>query len=811
MRSFTLSFGLVLAVLGLVSNAGAAADGVAVAPPGGGQPALAVGFDPSGDLRAKVCPTAECDPSGGERVETPAEVKDQKTSARLEVRRIGRDRKAVVVRIPARSGEREYVAIVAAEPGRSEPKIVFAGWTGLTDGIEGERRGAMVVTQGRGIYVGEQQENRTLCGRPAILSPRVLYYEDLSLHPAKLQRLDAVERERAPRLEATLAQTPRAAGLLRAIWASSAATGHLPGALTDGDRATAWVENRGGEGRGELAVMNAPRDLPLAGFEVTLVPETEGAERFVAPEVFWIATRAELYRVAVPEEASRQPGAVLSVQLPAPIETDCVAVVIERARSVDKDAQVAFSEVAAVTALDFADVPKLVEALGRGGAGATEAAAALRFGGPEALGAVAAAFGSLGEQGRRLALDILDHAPCETAIGPYVQALTSSSVAHQRAARGRLARCKALAGPALADALEGSAVEARPRLLAALARIDPETTVRRLTLRLDTADPVTRREYRQALSRAAADPAAVRAIEEALESPDLETVAQIDLLRALGRRAAAYAPARALFARLATGTPSFRTRYLLLDVAASLTEKDESARQFLRRALARDESRYIRARAASVIEDAGPYRVELMRSLHDPDVRVRAAAATTLGEARADFASHALIERLDEDPWPLVREESAHALAALGPSVAVDEALVDALSDGAPSVRRRVLLALGQRHALDRAGDVRERLEDGDEPASVRSAAATALGKMCDSASIGVLTEYARALADPKADATARTIGRSAVGALGRLHPADLKERLSPLLARGVSSLTQQAARDALAARASCGRAREKS
>ena len=124
-----------------------------------------------------------------------------------------------------------------------------------------------------------------LCGRPSILAPRMVNPRDLTLRPAKVQRLSSNERDAAPRIAAVRSTNPPGASarLLRAVSASSAVGN--PASLTDGNPETTWAENRGGSGKGEFVLMNAPPELPMVGVGIGVRPEKAAPSKGVSPKV----------------------------------------------------------------------------------------------------------------------------------------------------------------------------------------------------------------------------------------------------------------------------------------------------------------------------------------------------------------------------------------------------------------------------------------------------------------------------------------------------------------------------------------------
>lgn len=784
---------------------------VARTPAARGQQALAVGFDAAGDLRAAACAAGPCSLAAGSVLPLDAEARALASAARLSVVRIAPDRRAVHVSIPDPKHGREWQAVILADA--AQVQVPFSGWTGFISGEYGERRGPMVgVSRGEAgeyqIVVGEQREDLTLCGRPAILSPRLLSPADLTLRAAKVQRLSPEEREQATRLTAERlpeTESPREVLPLLTPVAASSAIGD-PRSLSDGDPATTWAENRGGSGRGEFVVMKTPPELPLSGFDVTIRPPpgaTVNAQA-AAPQEFWLATRGELFHVTMPEDAWKQPGARYSVSLPRAVQTDCLALVTESAFEDDSAAQVTFAELSARTQFDATALDGLVGALAGGGERAQAAASALAALGPKGFEAAAAAFDKLDEGGRRVALDLLDGAPCSISVPVFVRALLSPHRAHRIHARARIHRCGREAADSLVAALGELPPRAQPLMAAELALVAPARAVSAIVPRLSERPVERRRLLRVALARAVQSGQAEAAVREQLRNAELPAVALLDLLRALGDEISAYPEAGPAVARLAAD-PAFRTRFLLLEPAARLAASDPGARRFVEDTLARDDNPLLRAQAARVLRAAAPFQRALVAAVADPEMRVREAAVEKVKELGAGFAAPAVEARLLGDPWPLVRAASAEAIAALGPSSQLDAALVEALEDDSALVRAPAVRALGARGARHHAEAIRDLLTDRDESVPVRAAAASALGTLCDGESLDALTEYARKLQDPYLGEL-RPVASAALHALGRLHPADLQSRIAPLLDRRLPTTVQQAAQAALRAQPSCGR-----
>src|SRR5260370_16000412 len=99
--------------------------------------------------------------------------------------------------------------------------------------------------------------------------------------------------------------------------------------LTDGSVQTVWRELRPGVGKGEFVVMAAPTDVPISRMQVALAPNA--AEASAVPRTFYLVTSQTTFEVTLPEDAASKPGEVYEVAFPQPIESSCVALVLDAA------------------------------------------------------------------------------------------------------------------------------------------------------------------------------------------------------------------------------------------------------------------------------------------------------------------------------------------------------------------------------------------------------------------------------------------------------------------------------------------------
>lgn len=792
------------------SLAGAEAPLPVQAPPGTGQQALSV-FVSGQDIAAASCAAAPCT-AAPVALGLPASLRGR--PARGDVVSLGSGRRAVVVTVA--SGPQTWKAVVAAPLVPGAPKVLFAGLVGLLQGQEGTRSGPMVQVSEpaadgtRRVLVGEEHEAVSLCGRPTILAPQLLSPADLELHAAKVQRLSVAERDAARAVTAVRIPDEEPSHAARSVLgalAASSARG-APQALTDGDPETVWSENVGGDGKGEFVTLHAPAELPISGLELTIRPKLAPLPEGAAPERLFIAGPREVVAVTLPEDAWKSPGARYRVTLSPPLQSGCMALVLDTAFTQSKTAQVSVAELSVLSELSASQLPELVAALAGGGQRAEASKSLLIAGGAPAFAAVAQAFDSLDEGGKRVALTVLDQAPCEQSAPVYVAALTGKIEAQARHAQSRLGRCGSAGGEALAQALtKADKTDKRvlPLLVSQLTLTDPARAVTAYLPLMDEKTVLRRRLLRTALAQAARTAPAEKAVRAALADPATSAVALVDLLRALGDQAPRYQPESGqALQRIAKTSAEFRTRFLLLGPAAALSSRDASAEAAFRKSLSADPSPHVRAAALALVREPKRFQGELLKALEDGDVRVREAAVQALGSPDAAFAGTALGARLEKDEWPLVRAAVADALAKHPASAALDEPLTSALGDDSSLVRARSVRALGERRVTSAAGRIRDRLEDADEWPEVRAEAARSLGVLCDDDSADILAAFAKKLTDPMASPDAQLIGAASVQALGRLAQPQLAKQLAPLLDKKAPPQAHRAAATALQARVTC-------
>jgi hypothetical protein len=818
-----------------------------VAPAGPGQPALAVGVG-QGVLLSKVCPSATgCTPAGGASLAAPAEVAAKLGAARATVVRLAGGRHLVRVDVDADNGA-SWVALLAAPPAKeaaSGPRQLWSGVVSAPRGQHGEGKSRVVLQEkagdGERVIVGERWDEVTICGRPTVVNARRVEPATMTLERGvQLDNLTAADRKQAVRVSAAAGSAEGRApwAVLRATAASSAVERNFA-ALTDGDPATAWSENRPGDGRGEFVTMSAASEVGIEGFEITVRPSKEvvgGA----APKRAYLATDDRLFEVTFPEDAWQKPVARWDVALPAPVRTSCVALVLDEAfGGRAESARVTVAEVRARTPFDASTPDALVGALAGGGERARAAAALLARGGAAAVTAAISGYERLDDAGKMLALDVIDTGSCQSHarfFGDLLAAradagkpsrdrsfhetrtLAQSELLH---ARDRLRRCGRAAAEVLARVVAEGTGPARSLAAAELPLVAPAESVSVLLDAMAKADDAGRRELRAALSLAAKSARAWPAFTAELEASRRATrgpVLEIDLFRALGAYIERVEGSAQAFAAVARQQRDFRARYLLLGPAAELARAgDRAALAWLGLSLRTDGDAHVRARAAEVSARVPELLPHLAVAAEDGEVRVRQAAANSIGVIAANgdgrsggakttaAARDALVRRLRLDPWTFVRSGAARSLGALPADAGADRSLAAAMGDASPEVRMAAIDALGEHRAAAYAPAIRELMADSAQPGDVRVSAVLALATMCDRQSIDAWTKMAHRVANPQGEQDLR-LGVAAVAALGRLHPADLSARLAPVNVKGVPASLRDLVRAAVNGKGACAR-----
>ena len=792
-----------LAIGALLVSTSALAETHIVAPAGGGLAALDVKVDLQ---RATVQFGAAAIPIPLE----PGQLPDARDVV-VEAVAIGLGQHAVHVRVPFRGSDasgRAWEAIVVS--GRTAP--IFGGVTGFADGDPGERTGTAVqIVRGEPtsfVLVGDVREDVRICGQATtLLDPRALYPGVLALKPATVQRLSAQEREGAEALLAVDkgAALDRPLAQLLVARASSAA-GSRGSELTDGNVQTVWRELRPGVGQGEFVLMAAPKDVPISRMEIALSPRV--GEAGVVPKTFYLVTGQRIFEVSLPENAASKAGEVYEITFPKPIESSCVALVLDAAftRGLTHP-EVSVAELVAYSEFDSPDARLDDVAKRLSGGRAVAAVQVLERAGSAALAAVEGAYDALNPRGRSLAVDVaIAHDRCDEAAPLLTRALCDGAGETQRKAHEKLERCPGAAA-VLARRLrdDDTSRGCVAPVLSAIAPAEALEPIADAMEKVQGDDPSTRAALRAALARAL-DASPRNRLAALLGDTRRSAPTRLEIMRAADERVTDAAPeSRATVMDLLKEAPAMRVRYLLLGPLAQLARAgDTMATGRISEAVTHDPSWPVRARAAELAAGLSSVQPGLALATRDAEPRVREAALGALAASPTPAAVAIATTALQHDGWPFVRTRAVELLANAPSGADVDGTLGAALRDGSVPVRAAVVAALGRRRGMSWRSAVRERLADREEAAEVRAAAASALGAMCDSESVDELTAIARALGTPGVDREAQQTALAALSSLAALQPVDLRQRLAPLLASRAPPFVRAVADKALAERSRC-------
>jgi len=796
---------LALAFAALLGAPLAQAETRAVAPPGGGLPALEVKVSLAEGV---VDANGARIPIALDRARFPDDA-----DVTVEVVAVGDARHVVHVIVPARGSEGlAWEALLAG--GRTQP--IFAGLTGYLAGDPGERTGREVRVVPGGatsfVLVSDIREDLRICGqRTTMLDPQALYPGSLDLRSTTAQRLSPEQQEGAQRVVAIDVGPSAAPSLARLLVArGSSVPGSRGVELTDGDPSTVWSERRPRIGQGEFVVMSAPREVPMARMQVVVAPASASANRDgAAPKTFYLVTESETFEVTLPGDAWLKPGEAYQIPFPHPLATSCVALVLNDAFTrglVHPDVSVA--ELVAYSELDGPGTTLDEVAKKLSGEQALVAAQVLERAGDKALEAAARAYDGLDARGRAHAIDVAaSHEGCVEAAPLLVRGLCERDGEAPRKAREKLERCKGAAGVLASTMRSDAATRACiAPVLAILAGGDALEPIADALGGTADADSETREVLRGAFAEAltSAPPGRLATL---LADGHRSVAARLEMMRAAGARLME-SPAESdrTLAEVLAGSPPMRVRYLALGPLGELAHAgDHLAATRVAESMGRDAEWPVRARAAELGAGLAEAQAALVAAVRDAEPRVREAALQALAAAPppapAVDAARAVLEK---DGWFFVKAQAVGVLSRAPPSSDVDDALGGAIRDGSARVRTAALVAVALRHSGSLRAAVRDRLDDRNEEAEVRASAAAALGAVCDTSSLDRLTELARGLGAPGTAEDEQQIALGALVGLAAMHPRDLRDRLAPLLAKTAPPTVRVAAEKALAARGVC-------
>jgi hypothetical protein len=749
-------------------------------PPGGGLGAVTIDLDLDPGKRSMSlagCATCTATIALADPLDKPS----------METIAVGNGR--VVGHVVVRSTSRPSIAWEALVSGttKKSPQILWSGATGLD--AAGEGAGGRVTIEGKQIFVGELRRELTICGQPeTLLAPKRLDPASMTLHFVAMPRLSSAVRSLATKMTATPTTDAPIGSVLGVRGASTNDGGSA--ALVDEDPATAWIEAKKGDGRGEFVVFNAPRSLPIAKLSFVVQP-TKPVENFSQPSSIFVSVDGATYAVELPEE--KTPGARVEVVFPKPIVTSCLAVSLDRAYMQNEaDSAVGFAEIEAVPVVPATvhSIDDLITLLDAGEGDAVLAMSLLEHAGARGAKAIAAKIAAMGDVGKERSVEVLEAAPCPAAGPALVRLSWDAPKSTTAAARVALDACGAEAKGAIAEAFATGGAAVKELVAERYAKLDPRGALDAILAVVPTSSAARRRTFRQAIARVVSSSEGKQAIldwlgKHAGDAPGAGVDATIELGRALVGSDDLPAVAAPLSkAILARATNDFTRRWLAAEPLAALATKGDQAALAWIRALFGDPDRYLRARATSVAASIDALRPELFHALLDHDPRVRQEALGALRRGSVPGAAVPAKTLLKTDAWTFVRVAAAELLGDVGSAGGgpdIDVSLADATKDEARSVRIAALAALAHRNARSQIVAVRARAFDEEESVEVRREAVAALGALCDVASADALFELAKRTGESDA---ARTLALTAIVALGAIHPPDLAARLKALDAK---------------------------
>jgi len=558
------------------------------------------------------------------------------------------------------------------------------------------------------------------------------------------------------------------------IAASGADSLSAPKEIDDGDPKTAWVEGKGGFGKGEFVTVRSGMDGGKV-HALRIVPGHAASKQ--AFQDFNRLKRAGLlvgdkeFWLDIPTDPAGKSSGTFTdpywIVFDEPIKASCVTLIVDdvypKTAARKNRGRTAIAELSILTELDLTPGgpdAALAKRVAKGGSDHRRAARMLRTRGPSAITALA----TLAQSPNQNPPALLRLRRALAGFPPSVLLHTSSSARYSVSALVEGLATEPLApadqelfdealvkiGKASYVALAKLAMKenrspvARQRALAALGRIPGITTMKMLTLVAGKGPPDLRKVL--ALTIAKRSPTELPTLMEAtIAAAGRQPAIESDLWRAVGlllRRARATHGRDAAFAELGSRLASakgYELRYRLYAAAGSLdstevikalavalaanSELSRARTTALRRvavaALASNNSAAAAGLAADFLADA------------DPGVRRLAVDALSGRDSDNHAFDAALVVRLETDDWPEVRRASAGALGTRCSRKVPATGLFSVVDrDKDVEVRRVALGALVRCNATGIGDKLFEIVASAKQPVVLRTQAAILLGSM---------------------------------------------------------------------------------
>lgn len=747
-------------------------------------------------VSASLCTAAPC--GRGPDLSIPADV----TLSRNDTKVLQLGSRAEVVLVRGDRGGAAWAMVIAAPKDGDAPEVLFAG--------DVEAKTALEITEDQGVstlVTGRLDAEVNLCGRRALLSPKVLDAKDLSWKAARVRRIGAKDRDAAQRVTAKKRETDKAplGRVLAAVGASSAQG--APQNLSDGSAETSWSEAKGGAGAGEFVTFRVPRAVSLTKVAFTVRPTAKAPEHGVAPRTMFVAVDGAMFEVVMPEDGWLHAGRTYEATFPAPITTSCLAVALDEAyEGKEKSPETTLAEVFAETTLDdgATDHKALVAMLDGDAAKARAAAAVLARADKPGLAALTAGLPTLSGKGRALAIDVLDEAPCDVSSPHYVASLASTSPQEVSHARRRLSACRPASVAALAESAGDPTSASRRRAISELVALAPDEAVRVLgPFAVGDSEP-DRHLVRGGVEHALTSKKSSGAYLRLLLSQDTprRTARALALLPPLSPDDGARQAIEPALGKLGDG---FDESFLSAPGVALLAAAGSAPATDRLRALLGHADPRLRAVAAAHAARVPALEGAVAELAKDPEPRVREAAAKGLAFAKGDQVP--AFGALASDPWAFVRRATYESMSRRALPV-FDDLVGKRLAEERSPELVEILVRVVQNRGGGPGRDAVARLAASDDtPLLVRTTAVRALGELCDASQVELLTKLASKAAGQTTE-EARALGVSAIIALGRLHPSDLAARLSGLRGEDTAVGVRHLVRAAIDEKDVCGKPR---
>jgi HEAT repeat protein len=592
-------------------------------------------------------------------------------------------RRLIHVRVTGKEGRAGELVMTAPPASR----VVFSGATG-PQGVDGEWSRHLRVDR-KGVLLFQRHAAARRCdGAPVFLFPRLYDFAANRFRPAA----GAVSSAGLPRLVATRRPALRPPGEpLNTFRLAFASTGRgdegrasllaAPSEAEDGDPATSWSEELGGDGRGELLIARGLRSA-YGVRALRIIPGDAASRRAFARanrlrSALLVLSRGQRYEVVWERDPLRDRGRFSEpywIVLPRPVATRCVALVLNRvypgtlARRGKSGGRTAIAELRVFTELEY-------------GGGQQQLLSDLKAGNPQQALAAETVLARLGERGVRAIVPLVSGAGPEllprlarallrnshpAAVAPLAAMLPLLDPGHRQLAAEALAGRGALAVPELEKLLDGQDRELYEEVARLLGRIGGDAARTSLLTRAGRGGETLRAALVAGLVLLSR-PEDLRAVVEAAQGASSGS-RKADLVLAagrMGRRSPRAGQVAEALGSLWDSARGFEVRYRLLAAIGQLDAAGQLRR--LGQGLA-DRDPVLRWTAAMELGRARSVEAAqmLVRALADPDPRVRASAADGLGRRTdaLDAPREALATLLLEERWALVASSAAQALGA---------------------------------------------------------------------------------------------------------------------------------------------------